>query len=311
MSRRPTAIMVVNPAARSGAGASLFQSLQAHLERALDFDILETDAQGTWTAGLHSALQEGHRFIVTAGGDGTASHVITEIVASGVPLAEITLGAIGLGSSNDLHKPVSNRLVGVPVRLNAHDKTVRDVGRIQYWNGQGQKQERSFLVSASVGITAQANAFFNQEDPLLRVLKRGCVSLAVMYAAVRTLWHYRATRLLLRIGGKQWAQCVANLSMLKTAYLAGTLRFDTPVAPDSGMLAVNLCPNRSRASLLFLLANLLFGRFSRLRGVSHWHTAAVEIVADESMPIEVDGEVVNADRAVVDIRPQRIWLCRS
>ncbi len=53
------------------------------------------------------------------GGDGTV-HALVEALALAPrrpPLDHLTLGAVGLGSSNDFHKPVGRRVGGVPVRL--------------------------------------------------------------------------------------------------------------------------------------------------------------------------------------------------
>lgn len=310
MSCKPRAIVVLNPCACGGTAATRFQAVRSHLEQSFDLFILETNPTGDWVEQLCSALQTGNRFIVTAGGDGTASAVITTIVENGVPLREIILGAIGLGSSNDLHKPVAARLSGIPIRLDDKGKSPRDVGRIQYWNANEQRSERYFLVSGSVGMTAQANAFFNKGDVVLRRLKPIWTDFAVLYAALRTIWRYDTPDISVYIGGRRIRQTIANLSIMKTPYLAGAFKFDTPVDPASGKFAVNLCPQASRWFHLVVLANLLFNRFLTLERVSHWDDGSVELASDSPVPIEVDGEVVVATRAVFDILPERIWICR-
>ena len=64
----------------------------------------------------------------SATGSGTVNGVLNAILAQG---ADVTLGAIGLGSSNDFHKPFAKdkRVGGAPVRLDASRAIRADVGR--------------------------------------------------------------------------------------------------------------------------------------------------------------------------------------
>ncbi len=309
MIRRQGAVVVLNPAARGGTGASRFQQVRRHLERYLDLQVLIMGAKNDWMKRLGETLKAGERFVISAGGDGTASSVIHAVKSSGVSLGCITLGAVALGSSNDLHKPVAKRLQGVSVRLDVQNRTPRDVGRVLYWDECGRRKERTFLVSASVGVAAEANAFFNQGTKRMCFLKHVCVDLAVIYAAMSTLWRYKAPNLVVRTGDEILSTQVANLSITKTQHLAGALKFDTVVQPASGTFSVNFWPKGSRLSLLFVLTNLLFGRFSQIKGASHWDAAKIEIRAQHPLPVEIDGEVVTATRAIFDILPEKVWLC--
>jgi diacylglycerol kinase family enzyme len=54
-------------------------------------------------------LERGETDFVAAGGDGTVNAVVSALVENASPdaLRRIRLGAVGLGSSNDFHKPLS------------------------------------------------------------------------------------------------------------------------------------------------------------------------------------------------------------
>jgi len=82
-----------------------------------------------------------------------------------------------------------------------------------------------------------------------------------------------------------------------------------PVAPADGLLAVNLCERRSRLRLLATLARLLCGRFRGGEGVRHWTARAVEVELSRPTALEIDGEIVRARRASIDLLPERIAAC--
>jgi diacylglycerol kinase family enzyme len=168
-----------------------------------------------------------------------------------------------------------------------------------------------FVVSCSFGLTAQANAFFNRGDALLRLLRRSWTGGAIAYAALRTIALGRAVPLELQIAGEGPAERVraASLSVLKTRHLSGNLAFDIPVRPDDGTLAVNLIEDRGRAAVLRSLLALARGRFQGTPGARHWSAGALVVEAEEPVALEIDGEVVRARCARFDVLAERILAC--
>lgn len=224
-----------------------------------------------------------------------------------VPLSAVTLGAVGLGSSNDFHKPVRSRQAGVPVRIDGG--AWRDVGRVRYTDETGDVRERVFLVSASLGLTASANAFFNEGDALLRALRRRFTGAAIAYAALHEILRGTGVALELELPGTRETVRAASLGILKTPHLAGGLAFDTPVAPDDGALAVNLVEDRGRLATLATFLSLARGRFLGRPGARHWRVRQLAVRAKAPVPLEIDGEVVRARRARFDVLAERIRAC--
>ncbi len=306
---RPPAVVVLNPGASGGrARRRLVRAWPAVVER-FDPRVVELDGAGRWRAELHDALRGGVRHFVAAGGDGTVGAVADALwrACGRVPLSTVTLGAIGLGSSNDFHKPVRSRQAGVPVRLDGG--TWRDLGRVRYTDERGDEHERVFLVSASLGVTASANAFFNDGDALLRALRGRLTGAAIAYAALHEVLGGRGVTLELELPGTRQTVRAASLGILKTPHLAGGLAFDTEVAPDDGALAVNLVEDRGRLATLATLLSLTRGRFVGRPGARHWHVRRVSVRAPVPVPLEIDGEVVRARRARFDVLAERIRAC--
>jgi diacylglycerol kinase family enzyme len=164
-------------------------------------------------------------------------------------------------------------------------------------------------VSASLGATAKANAFFGDGDLLLRALKRSASEAAILYAALRTLARHRNLRARLRLPQSTEDVPLSNLSVSKTPYLSGNLRYDTPVGPADGLFAVNLFYGLSRPQLLRALAGLARGRFAGRPGTQHWSVDRLEVEVDGETVLELDGEVHAARRVAFDLLPERMNVC--
>lgn len=315
MSPRARALVIVNAGACGGRGERRFASVRAEVEARLDARYVRLDAAGCWRETLAGALGEGIRVFIAAGGDGTVGAVADALVAhhGAVPLGALVLGAIGLGSSNDFHKPSGGaRASGVPLRIDVASAAPRDLGRVHYTDADGAEHARVFVVSASLGATARANALFNARGAFMRLASRWFLDAAIVWTALRCLATHRGMDAELRLGdGAVEPVCLDNLSVLKTPHLSGGLTYDTPVAPDSGRFAVNLCEGMTRLRLGRTLAGLARGRFQGRPGTRSSSEATVAVVLGGSQPLELDGEIVWARSARFELLPERILTCTA
>ena len=98
----------------------------------------------TWEYGdglryVKEAGEAGVDCVIAGGGDGTVNAVLSALVthAGAARLRRIKVGAVGLGSSNDFHKPFGTTLAGIPCRLDRHRLRDHDIGRLDYEDPQG------------------------------------------------------------------------------------------------------------------------------------------------------------------------------
>lgn len=310
MSARRRAVLILNPAAAQGTAQRKYAAVRSAVESQLDVRRAMLDATGVWQAVLREELSRGTRLVVAAGGDGTVGAVVNAIVSTrSAALGEVTLGAVGLGSSNDFHKPVRQSSARIPLRIDWGGAAPRDVARARFLDGSGTVRERLFVVSASLGLCARASARFNRGDALLRALKPRWVCAAIGYAALATLARHRPDHVRLSVGGEVTELWLDNLSVGKTPHLAGAFRYDTSVSANSGLLAVNLCESRGRRALLGTLARLARGRFAGRRGTRFWAAREASIELESPTALELDGETVCARSAWFDVLPERIRAC--
>jgi len=306
--------VLLNPTAGGGRALARWKRVAAGLKSR--FGALEVhdsaDPRVTQTR-IAESLACGERRFVAAGGDGTVNRLISTLATVARPqlLPQISIGAVGLGSSNDFHKPFRNDAArgGIPDRLDFDAAAPHDVGVLLYADPQGTARRRYWINNASIGVTADGNYRFNAPDLALRCLKRLATGPAICYAALRALVAHRP-----RLMTLQWDEeppvpvPVSNLGVVKNPHFAGSLRYDSPREPASGRFYVHLLEGQSVPRLLSALLGLSRGHFVR-PGSRSWRAARLAVEARDPFPVEVDGEVVLARCACFALLPCRLRIC--
>ncbi len=308
--------MILNPNAGGGTALQKWGRLApAMKQRFGDFCLLRVRDEASARTQICSALALGEDRLVAAGGDGTVNMVAGTIVGfqSGTTDSHVKLGAIGLGSSNDYHKPLENRqeFGGVPCKLDFTTVIDHDVCTLQYSREPGQTHTRSWLINASVGTTASANRHFNDPDWLLRHLKHKWTNGAIIYAAMRSIIGYRSREMSLTIDGHTIRTHIKNLAVVKNPHFSGDLWYDSPYEPGSGSFYVHLLPRVPPWSLLKTLWGLTQGKFSDRKVGKSWRAQTVHVSCNQPFFVECDGEVVEATDAVFTVRPRLLKTCTS
>jgi diacylglycerol kinase (ATP) len=309
---KPEALVVLNPAAHGGRGRKLWSRVAPTVSGRLIPLVVETDTDHRWHAAVRRAVDNGIRIFIAAGGDGTVNALGNALIDArdGQSLEAFTLGAVGLGSSNDYHKPYVDRVHGIPIKTNPEKSILRDVCRASYTAADGSEHRRHFIISASMGATAEANAFFNSGDRIQRWLKPRWTGGAIIYSALATIATYRNISARMVLDGEEFESDLTNLSVLKTPYLSGSFHFDTPVAKDDGLLSVNLCAGLTRWATLGALADLARGKFIGRPGRHHWQAHSLTVVPARPAALELDGEVTLVCKVVFEVLEERIRECR-
>jgi diacylglycerol kinase family enzyme len=307
-------LVLLNPAAGGGRALARWRQVARSLNGQLGpFELCESGAPERVESRIAWCLRLGERRFVAAGGDGTVNLLIASLVNVATPadLAEVRIGAVGLGSSNDFHKPFRNGgRRGVPCRLDFGAAVLRDLGVLLYTDPDGVARRRCWINNASVGVTADGNYRFNQPDILLRWLKRVSTGAGIGYAALSALMAHRPRQLILQSDeGPVAAVSVSNLGVVKNPHFAGSLRYDSPFEPASGKFFVHLLAGQRPLRLLQALIGLARGRFAGRFGSRSWQATRLGIDAPAPFPIEVDGEVVLARRACFALRPGGLRVC--
>jgi diacylglycerol kinase (ATP) len=294
--------VILNPAARHGAGRRMRAKIERALHRAgLEFDVVQTEGPGHAAELARAAAQAGCRTIVAAGGDGTVHEVVNGILlAAGSTNA--ALGLIPIGTGNDFVKMIPG--------TSTHELAVATLARgtvSSYDVGRARWHDRTeyFMNAMGTGIDVE----------VVRGLRRvRFVPGGVLYAAalVRALVRYRPAPISLEVDGEVIEQRVMLLAVTNGACIGGTFRICPGARADDGVLDVCLVGELPVLRNVRLIARVIKGTHGGWPGVTMRRGRAIRLRSRAAgpLPFQLDGELREAPdgRAgvEVDLQPARL-----
>ena len=273
------AALVVNTRSRTGERA-FFRALDRLQE--LDVQLGVTYAirdPARLAETVRDVLDDGYRFLILGGGDGSVSSVVDFLADR-----DAVLGLLPLGTANDFA-----RTLEIPEDIEGACRTIAG-GKIVDVD-LGLAGDNFYVNVASVGLGVEATR------ALSPWLKKSTGPLAYPVAAIRAFLRHEPFSATLAFPDEDH-EAVEYERLLQIAI--GNGRFyggGMIVAPESGIddrtldiYAIEL--GRSR-DLLGVARYLKSGDFINVEGVHHFRTSRVRLQADPELPINVDGELVS------------------
>lgn len=303
--------VLVNLAANNGRAARRWESIAAEVALRLppDTQVISFRPPTDIKPILNGLLQEGVQGFVSAGGDGSANILLNLLMRqTGEDARQLTLGGIGLGSSNDFIKPKQHFLQGLPTRLEFQNAGLVDVGKAEFRDGNGNWQIQYFIANASLGVTAEANWFFNHGDWFVQFAKDRWTDLAIVYAALRTILRFENFKATLTFEQEILETKLSNLAILKSPYVSGSFHFDDPVQRDDGFLGLNACLDMKKTELLGVLAGLAKGRFRGRPKTLSIAKKDLSVQTQTPVALEMDGEIYQTTEVRFSVIPKAIRL---
>ena len=237
-------------------------------------------------------IQEKVNCIISAGGDGSANIILNELIRlQNDNRLGLTLGFIGLGSSNDILKPCETIINNIRVKINLNKIIKADLGIASFIDQNDKPNKRYFLANSSIGVGATANWLFNQETFLIRFLKSRWLNLAITYVTIKSILNFRNYPIELRSHNKKRNLILSHMSIIKNPHVSGDLKFDQEIAPDDGKLGLNICENMSKLELMAVMIDLKKGKFSGKPKRHSYFIKDLQVKPNGLIPVELDGEI--------------------
>ncbi len=263
---------------------------------------------------IADSLNKGKINFVIAGGDGTLNHFLNDIINLAEPeiLSRVKIGAVGIGSSNDFHKPFQSRntVNRVPYKLNFTDVFYRDIGFLQF-KKEGKLCKKYFLINASIGITAEGNNFFNNPDSTLRFLKKYNTQGAIAYAALKNIFTYKNFFAEIRSDNKIFGTNISNMGIIKCPFFSGKLRYQSTPLLNNGLFDIHLYQSLKKWRLLDLFYSLGNGICDNSFNKKFWRTNRLKVTSQKDFAVEFDGEVITTKSVEFSIIPRLIKVCTN
>ena len=105
-------LILVNKGSNSGSGAGKWDIVEKKFQEiGLSYDARYPTSEQECLDVLNKELSGGQKNIIAAGGDGTVNLILNALIDEKTDKVDpgINFGAIGLGSSNDFHKPLNHQ----------------------------------------------------------------------------------------------------------------------------------------------------------------------------------------------------------
>lgn len=305
-------IVVLNKNSCGGTALKKWESIYKHLHLNGSTETFIVGKNGPVDKFIIDSVRSGKTDFVIAGGDGSINYFINRCINLLKPeiLSQINLGAVGIGSSNDFHKPFSqqNVLNSIPYKLNFKEAISRDIGCIQY-ECDGKILNKYFLINASLGITAEGNHFFNNPDFILQYLKKINTQAAIIYTVLKNIFTYKNFQIKLEVNNESFTSNISNLGILKSPYFTGKLRFQSDPLFNNGLFDVHLYDSLSKIKLLKLFYKLSKGKSDCSLNKKFWRTKRIKISSENEFAVEFDGEIITTKYAEFSVIPELIKVC--
>lgn len=253
--------IILNKNAGGGTALKNWEKIEHEVQKRFEtIELFESQQPDLLRQVIAKSIQEQDYNFIIAGGDGTVNLFINNLIEAlnGEQINKIKIGVIGIGSSNDFCKPydLQSTIDKFPCKINFSSSMQRDVGIIKYRSGT-QFFHKYFLLNASIGVTAQANDYFNKPDKFLSFLKKYFKSLAIFYAAIKTIFTYKNFEVQIIVNpDKAYCYPVSNLSIIKNPNISGSLSYPIEADYQNGLFDIYLAHSMNSFDLIDLLRSL-------------------------------------------------------
>jgi diacylglycerol kinase (ATP) len=293
-------VFLVNPASANGkTGKQWPEIARAAHEAGLRGEAIFSEQPGQLGDLAREAVDEGATLLVVVGGDGTVHEVVQGVAGrEGVELA-----LIPRGTGWDFA-----RTHGITKDLDAALRTARDgaarpfdLGRASY-AVDGVQESAWFANMASVGMSGAVAAKANSTTKALGAKTSYLMALGIVFA------RWKNVSLRVRVDAEQRDALMEDAIVAVGRYLAGGMMITPDAEPDDGLFDVLLIGDLTKAEMVRVMPKVFRGthlphpKGEVLRG------AAVEIQADEPLPLQLDGEQPGTTPVRFEIVPAAIRL---
>ncbi|HEV2804099.1 MAG TPA: diacylglycerol kinase family protein [Chthoniobacterales bacterium] len=263
-------VVILNPAAR-GARA---QRLRAQVEKLARGSVLCTTSDaGQAEALARNAAEEGYQRIVAAGGDGTVNEIV-----NGIAGYDVSLGLLPLGTMN-----VFATELGLPLNDLAACWKIIQRNRTDQVD-LPRANRKHFVQLAGVGLDAQA------VKETSRAFKRSFGPLSYLISAVQIA---SRTPPVLRIESEEAVAGEGSFVLVGNGRLyGGRFPFFKQAVMNDGLLDVIVFKRLNYVDIIRYLQDVVFTPQISSPEVEYFQTKRVRVTSDESVPVEIDGELV-------------------
>lgn len=301
-------LVIVNPKSAAGSTESRWAQIASDLRAHFGvFQVAFTKKQGDGIELAKRAAENGRKFIIACGGDGTINEVANGILESG---KDIELGILPSGTGGDFR-----RTLNVPNQAREAAKGLRDgvtktidVGKVTFLNHKNEQTSRYFLNVSSFGLSAAVNERVKAKNSfgwLPFDALRGKAKFA--FSTLQEVLGSDFTTVRVKIDDKDEKSLnTINFCVANSRYFGGGIKIAPDACIDDGFFDVVNIGDIKMAKILLNAYKLYNGTHLELEEVKSTLAKRIEVsaaTANQTIFIETDGELPGKLPAIYEIVP--------
>ena len=283
----PHAKIIVNPAAGGYSTHRKWTHISKLLRDAgLSFDYEFTEGVGHAIELARAAVNNGYRYLVAIGGDGTVNEVANGILSS-TGSGGTALGIVSTGTACSFV-----RSVGIPrdytracSLLTSPGRLLIDVGVVEY-KSRGQSLQRFFVNVAGVGFDAAV------VEAVKHLPKYLTGTIPYIVELPRTLFNYQSKSVVLHLGNKVEATYILSVVVANGDYFGGGMHMAPQAKLNDGLLDVVIIGDIGKFELLRALPTVYKGTHITHPKVRVEKATHIAIESSELILVHADGELL-------------------
>ncbi len=279
--------LIANPrAGRARAGRRTLAQLRTALdEYGLEHDVVETRSPDDASQRARDAVDEGFRYLVAVGGDGTLGGVVDGLFKDGTAIAEdLVVGAVPTGTGADFTRTVGVHLrPRLAARRLAKPGTMAvDVGIVECVGVDGNPLTRHFVNCAQAGYGAEVVRIAAR-------LPRALGRFRYLFSAWGGIRAVERSTAQLGLAHASRTEDIIELVVANGQFFGGGMRVAPRAMPDDARF--NVLAFTGDAGQVFRLTTQLFqGQHLPNPQISEWQSPHLDVDASPAMAVEADGE---------------------
>lgn len=288
--------LICNARAGRGRVGLALEQVKEHLgRRELDYHLRLTERRGHAIELARAALDDGSRFIVAMGGDGTLHEVVNGMMDDDEPVnRDAVVGVVAAGTGSDFVKTF-----GIPAlaphavaHLDGPESFPIDIGKITYTD-DGRQVTRYFANVAEAGLGADVTARAAR-------LPRWLGPTVYLFAFWLTLPRFKRAEVVVDLVDRTYEGPMNNLVVANGQFFGGGMKIAPKAAPTDGLLDIQI-EHTSKKEEIALLPRLFKGEHVPHREIEEAKRVKVSITCDRPLAIEADGEILGQTPATFEV----------
>jgi YegS/Rv2252/BmrU family lipid kinase len=297
-------LVIVNPNAGKKKGIRDWEEISSLLkDHNINYHAIFTEHPGHAINIACSHIEQGFRYIIVVGGDGTMNEVVNGVFCQGAcPTTDITLGMITVGTGNDW-----GRMFGIPSAyleaiqtLKRNNTFIQDAGRVNYLNDRS-KEKRYFVNIAGLGFDAEVVRKSN------RLKERGKGGpLMYLVNIFTSLMNYKHVNALISVDGLAVENQVFSMNVGICKYSGGGMIQVPNAIPDDGLFDMTVINSMRKMKVIRSLRRLYNGTINEHPKVDSYTGKSIRIESSDTIHLETDGETLGHTPIEFEIIPKSI-----